>query len=84
MSGSAEHDWVALVSMDNQATTGGLVNTNVLDIDFTERQTMLETAQEVLRRGAQYTEPQRVVQRVYDHPAKIIALLKQITDLLAQ
>jgi len=45
---------------------------------------MLEEAQEVLRQVAQYTEPANHVQRVCDHPAQIIALQKQITDLQAQ
>ena len=33
---------------------------------------------------AQYTDPVNLVQRVCDHPAQIIALQKQITDLQAQ
>jgi len=45
---------------------------------------MLEEAQEVLRRVAQYIEPANLVQRVCDHPAQIIALQKQIMDLLGQ
>ena len=45
---------------------------------------MLEEAQEVLRRVAQYIEPANLVLRVCDHPAQIIALQKQIMDLLGQ
>lgn len=45
---------------------------------------MLETAQEVLRQVAEYTNPANLVQRVCDHPAHIIVLQKQIMDLQAQ
>jgi len=81
MSGSEQHDWVALVSADNHDIIGGIFNRNLLEIDFGERLTLLEEAQEVLRRVAQYTEPGAMVQRVCDHLAQINALLKQITDL---
>jgi len=81
MSGSEQHDRVDLVSADEQAIIGGIVNRNLMEIHFTERQAMLEQAKEVLRRVAQYTEPPAMVQRVCDHPTQIIALQKQITDL---
>jgi len=81
MLGSEQHDWVALVSADNHDIIWGIVNRNLLEIDFGERLTLLEEAQEVLRRVAQYTEPGAMVQRVCDYPAQIIALPKQITDL---
>lgn len=84
MSGSEEHDRVALVSVDNQATIGGLVNNNVLDIEFTASQMLLETALRVLRRVAQYTEPGSIIQMVCHHPAQIIASQKQMTDRQAQ
>ena len=84
MSGSEQHDQVALVSTDDQDIIGGIVNRNLLEIDFRERQTLLEEAQEVLRRVAQHTEPTAMLQRVCDHPAQIIALHKQITDLQTQ
>ena len=81
MSRSDHHNWVALVSVDDQAIIGGIVNRNLMEIDFAERQPVLEEAQEVLRRVAQYTEPKAMVQMVCDHAAQIIALQKQITDL---
>jgi len=84
MSGSDQHDRVALVSADDQDIIGGIVNRNLLEIDFGERQILLEEAQEVLRRVAPYTEPAAMVQRVCDHPAQIIMLQKQITDLQTQ
>ena len=49
MSGSEQHDRVALVSADDQDIIGGIVNRNPLEIDLGERQTLLEEAQEVLR-----------------------------------
>jgi len=52
MSGSEQHDWVALMSADDQAIMRGIVNRNLLEIDFGERQTLLKEAQEVLRRVA--------------------------------
>jgi len=66
------------------ADVGGIVNRNVLDVDFGERHTMPETANEVLRWVAQYTKPTNIVQRVCDHPAQINLLQKQITDLQTQ
>jgi len=81
MSGSEQHDRVALVSADDQDIIGAIVDNNLLEIDFGERQTLLEQAQEVLRRVARYTEPAAMVQRVCNHPTQIIALQKQITDL---
>ena len=84
MSGSEQHDRVALVSADDQDIIGGIVNRNLLEIDFAERQTLLEGAQGVLRIVAQYNEPAAMVERVCDHPAQIIELQKQITDLQKQ
>jgi len=72
------------VSADDQDIIGGIINWNLLEIDFGERQTLLEAAQEVLRRVAQYTEPVAMVQRVCDHLAHIIALQMQIRDLQTQ
>ena len=72
------------MSVDNQVIIGGIVNKILLQIDFRERQTLLEEAQEVLRRDAEYTEPTDMVQRVCAHPRLNIALQKQITDLQAQ
>ena len=72
------------VSADDQAIIRGIVSRNMLEIDFGERQTLLEEAQEGLKRVAQYTEPVAMVQRVCDHPAQIFALQKQITDLQTQ
>jgi len=57
---------------------------NLLEMDFAERQTMLERDQDVLWRVVQYTEPASLVQKVRDHPAQMIALQKQITNLQSQ
>lgn len=84
MSGSDQHDQVALVSFDNQAHIGGIVNTNILEIDFMERQTMLEEAKEVFRWVAQYMEPTSMVQRVCNHHAQIIMLQKETMNLKSQ
>jgi len=81
MSGSEQHARVALLSADYQAIIGGIVNRNLMEIDFAERQAVLEEPHEVLGRVAQYTEPAAIVQRVCDHPTQIISLQKQITDL---
>jgi len=61
MSGLEQHDRVALVSADDQAIIGGIVNRNLIEINFAERQAVLEEAQEVLRRVAQYTKPAAMV-----------------------
>lgn len=50
------------MTMDDQAIIGGLVNRNILEIDYMDRQTMLQIAQEVLRRAAEYTDPASTVQ----------------------
>jgi len=84
MSGSEYHDRVALVSVDDPAIIEGIVNSNILGINFGERQAVLEEAQKVLTRVAEYNEPAAMVQRVCDHPAQIVALQKQITDLQTQ
>ena len=84
MSGSEQHDRVALVSMDDQVIIGGIVHRNLLEIDVRERQTSLEEAQEVLRRRADGTESAAMVLSVCDHPAHIIASQKQIMDLQSQ
>jgi hypothetical protein len=75
---------VAPVPVDDQAYIGGIVNRNLMEVDFVERQGMLEEAQAVLRRVAQYTEPASMVQRLCDHSAQILALQKEITDLKSQ
>jgi len=84
MSGSEQNDHMALVSVDDQAIIGGIVNRNLMEIDFAERQAILESAQAVRRRVAQYTEPAAMVQRVCNHQNQIIVLQKQITDLQTQ
>jgi len=73
MSGSEQHHCVALVSVDVQDIIGGIVNRNLWENHFGERQSLLKEAHEVLRSVARYTEPTGMVQ--------IIALQKQITDL---
>lgn len=82
MSRSDQPDLVALVSADDQAHVGEIVNKNVRVVDFVERQAGLESAQEVLRCEPQYTEPTCTIQRVCDHPAQIIALPKESTNLM--
>jgi len=72
------------VSIDNQGRIGGIANTDIVEINFTERQAMLENAQDVLGRVAQYTQLARMVQRVCDHPAQKLLLHEQITDLKSQ
>jgi len=84
MSRLEQHDRVSLVSTDDQAIIGEIVNRNLIEIDFAERQAILEEAQDVLRRVAQYTEPAAMVQRVCDNRAQLIALQNQITDLQTQ
>jgi len=72
------------VSADDQAIIGGIVNRNLLEVEFGERQTLSEKAQDVLQRVAQYTEPAAMAQRVCDPPPQIITLQIQITDLQTQ
>ena len=84
MSGSEQHDRVALVSAEDQDIIGGIINRNVLEIDFGERLTLLEAAQKVLRRVARYTESVAMVQRVWNHPIQKITLQKQITQRQTQ
>jgi phage shock protein A len=55
-----------------------------MDVDFAERQGILEEAQDVLRWVAQKTDPGSTVQRVCHHQAQIIALQKEVTDLKSQ
>jgi len=84
MSGLEQHDRVASVFADDQDIIGGIVNRNLLEIDFGERQTLLGEAQELLSRVAWYTEPVAIVRRVCDHPTQIIALQNHFTDLQTQ
>jgi uncharacterized coiled-coil DUF342 family protein len=41
-------------------------------------------APEVMMRFAQYSQPMRTIQALCDHPAQIVALQKQISDLQAK
>jgi len=84
MSGSEQHADVALVSVDCKVIIGGIVNSNLPEIDLGERHTLLEEPQDVLSRVAEYTEPVAMVQRACNHPAQIILLQKHITDLQSQ
>jgi len=72
------------VSVNDQAIIGGVINRNVLEVEVTERQRMLEEAQEVLRRVVEYIKPAITVQRVCDHLVQIIALLAKIMNVMAQ
>jgi len=56
MSRSEQHNQVALLSVENEAIMGVIVNRNIVEVDFARRQTMLHEAQEVLRRVAQSTK----------------------------
>jgi len=84
MSGSEQDDRVALVSVDNQATIGGLENRNKLGTDLGEGQTVQEPAQGVLRRVTEYTKLANILPRVHDHLALIITLQMVIMDLQAE
>lgn len=84
MSGSEQDDRVALVSVDNQATIGGLENRNKLGTDLGEGQTVQEPAQGVLRRVTEYTKLANILPRVRDHLALIITLQMVIMDLQAE
>jgi len=81
MSESEQHKWVALVTVDDQEIVGAIMNRNLLEVNFGERQKLFEEAQGVVRTVAQDTEPAATIQRVCVHPAQIIALQKPITDL---
>jgi hypothetical protein len=80
----SEQARVALVSADHQAVIGGIVNRNLLEIAFGQRQTLLEEKQQVLKRVAEYTEHTAIVQRLCDHMTQIITLQIQITDQQSQ
>jgi len=84
MSGSNQHDRVALVSVDNQAVIGEIRKPTVDGIRFVGTKDRPRQSQEVLLLVAQYTEPGDRVQRVCDHPAQIIKLQKEITDLKSE
>lgn len=45
MSGLELLDRVALVSVNEQAITAGFINRNILEVDFSKRQTVLQEAQ---------------------------------------
>jgi len=79
MSGSNQHYRVALVSVDDHALIGEILNTVLAAIGFKEPQERIGQAQEVLLQVAQYTEPVDLVQMVCDHPIQIIQLQKEIT-----
>jgi len=81
MSGSELHDRVAMVSVDDQARIGRIVNTDITSVDFPERQAMVEEAQGVLRQVTQYTEPESTIQRVCDRLAQILGSQKENTDI---
>jgi len=53
MSGSEQHDRVALESVDDQPIIGAIFNRSLKEIDLVERQAMLNNGQELLRRVAQ-------------------------------
>jgi hypothetical protein len=65
---------VAVVSVDDQATIGGNVNSNVLEIDFPERQMLVEEAKEVVGWVAQFGGPSSTLQEVCAQPVHTILL----------
>ena len=63
---------------------GGIVHRKLLEINFGETQTLLEEAQQELRRVVQYIEPTAMVQKLGEHLSQIISLQKHISDLQTQ
>jgi hypothetical protein len=75
---------VALVSRHDQATIAEIVNRILLGIEYSERQTVLEEAQEVLNRVVWYTERGSMVQRACNDTVHIITIEEEITNLEAK
>lgn len=81
MSGSIQYNVVALVSLNDWGIIGGMINRNILKVDFDERQVMLKETQRVLRLVTWYTERVSTIQRVCNPLTQIIALQQEITEL---
>jgi anion-transporting ArsA/GET3 family ATPase len=71
----------ALVSIEDQGTIMALTDIDKQNVVYKGLTEAFEQTQEVLMRVAQYTQPIREVQMVYEHPQQIIDLQQQITDL---
>jgi hypothetical protein len=82
MSGSQEPR-AALVSVQDQGTINGILETNLGETTETEGIELLMVTQQVLSRVAQYSHPVREIQQACSHPAEITDLRNQITILLA-
>jgi len=81
MSGSNQHDRVALVSIEDHELIRDILNATVDRIGFEEKPHRLRHSEAVLLLVTQYTKPVGLEQRVCDHPADIIKLQKDITDI---
>jgi len=73
----------ALVSLEDQGTFMAIIDLNKETIGPKAITDAFIQAQEVMMRIAQYSQPVRTIQAVCDHPAQIIGLQTQITDLQA-
>jgi hypothetical protein len=71
----------ALVSPADQGTIMALIDLNRETMGAEATTDAFVQAQEVMMRIAQYSQPVRTIQAVCDHPAQIVALQKQITNL---
>jgi hypothetical protein len=80
MSGSAEPR-AALVSVEDQGTIMALINLDKDNVGTEQLSEAFIQTQEVLMCAAQYSQPIREVQMVWEHPQQIIDLQRQITDL---
>jgi hypothetical protein len=76
-----QYTLVALPSLNDWEIIRGIINRNILEVDFEESQVMVTELQGELRLVIQYTEPVSTIQTVCDHQAQIIALQKEITNL---
>jgi len=78
MSGSDQHNRVTLESVDDQATIGGIINRNILDIEYSERQVVLRWAHDRRRMVGQYTEHSSTLQTMCEYPAHTIMVLVEM------
>jgi len=83
ISGSKQHDQVALMSPKNQDKKGKLLHMQGDSNGFEDTQETLAEWQEVVLWVAKYTKPAEMVQRVCADAAEIIRLPKEVPDLKA-
>jgi len=83
ISGSKQHDQVALMSPKNQDKKGKLLHMQGDSNGFEDTQETLAEWQEVVLWVAKYTKPAEMVQRVCADAAEIIRLPKEVPDLMA-